>query len=176
MLVLGIDVGLLRTGVAALVDGRIEKVFTIAVEGDPKDTGPRYAYLRQSLSIAAGRIIAVIGQPTLIALEIPDEDEGEDGLREGHEKMDVAKVYGAYAVLYAESSRLWPKAHLVSVTPAQWKGPYPKSLTVGRMRAKYPEAKAANQHEWDGVGIADWGWDVADAMRKNLTSPIGRKV
>lgn len=161
MLVIGIDVGLVKTGVAALVDGHVAKVFTIAVEGDPKDTGPRYAYLRRSLAIAAGRILAVIGQPAVIALEIPDEDEGIDGIRDDHEKMSVAKVYGAYAVLYAEASRLWPKAHLVSVTPAQWKGPYPKELTERIISAKYKGAPCQNGHEWDALGIADWGHQVA---------------
>lgn len=170
MLTIGIDVGLVKTGVAALVDGHVAKVFTISVEGDPKDTGPRYAYLRRALAVAAGRIIAGIGQPAVIALEIPDEDEGVDGIRDGHEKMDVAKVYGAYAVLYAEASRLWPKAHLVSVTPAQWKGPYPKALTVGILTAKYPKAPCQNGHEWDALGIADWAFDVAlaqAAVKKN---------
>jgi hypothetical protein len=173
MLVLGIDPGLLKTGVAALVDGWVKKVFTISVEGDPKDTGPRFACLRRSLAVAAHRLIMEIGQPVVIAVEIPDEDEGVDGIREGHEKMDVAKVYGAYAVLYAEASRLWPKTRLLSVTPRQWKGAYQKGLTERILGAKYPEARCANSHEWDALGLADWSSVLAG---KDLTARGGGEV
>lgn len=163
MLILGIDSGLVRTGISAMVDGRVVKVFTIAVEGDTKDTGPRYAYLRRSLAVAAGRIIAPIGQPALVAVELPDEDEGVDGLRPGHEKMDVAKLYGAYAVLFAESTRIWPAARVISVTPHQWKGPTTKELSERIVRAKHPEARCANSHEWDACGIASWAEPIAAA-------------
>jgi hypothetical protein len=175
MLVIGLDPGLVRTGVAALRDGRVEKVFTIAVEGDPKDTGPRFSFLRRAFELASRRLIGPLGTPDLVALEIPDEDEGVDGVRPGHEKMDVAKLYGAYAVLYAEANRIWPSAQLVSVTPRQWKGPVPKGISERVVRAKYPAARCANSHEWDGVGISDWAWPIAAARAsgKNLTAPRG---
>jgi hypothetical protein len=174
VLVIGLDPGILRTGVVAINDGAVLKVCTIAVEGDPKDTGPRYAYLRRSLALVRGRLIPDI-IPQIVAVEIPDEDEGEDGLREGREKMDVAKLYGAYAVLYAESTRLWPTARVVSVTPSQWKGPYPKELTARRMEARYGR-KCSNQHEWDACGIADWAVPLAAAPQKNLTPPSDQRV
>lgn len=164
MLVIGVDVGLVDTGVAVIANAQAVQAFTIGVEGDTQDTGPRYVYLRRALAIAAGRIIAPLGQPELIALEIPDEDEGVDGYREGHEKMHVAKLYGAYAVLYAEAARLWPKAHLVSVTPRQWKGSLGKKVTVRMMTAKYA-ITPKNSHEADALGIADWARDVAIARK-----------
>jgi len=163
MMVLGIDVGLVRTGVAALRDGEVLKTFTIAVEGDTKDTGPRYVKLRESLSLAKTRLLAQYAPPVLVAVEIPDEDEGEDGLREGHEKMDVAKLYGAYAVLYAEAARLWPKARVLSVTPRQWKGNLPKAITARMTEVRYGVGPA-NSHEADAVMIADWGAQVARAL------------
>ena len=153
MLVLGIDAGLVRTGIAALEGGRVIRVCTILVEGDTKNTGPRYSFLRRALEQVARNVIRFA--PALVAIDQPDEDEGVDGIREGHEKMDVAKLYGAYAVLFAEAERLWPKAKVVGVTPSQWKGPYPKELTARIVEGKYgPVAK--NGHEADAIAIADW--------------------
>lgn len=160
-MVLGIDVGLVRTGVVAVRDGQVLKAFTIVVEGDTKDTGPRYVKLREALALASGRVLGAFAPPRLVALEMPDEDEGEDGVREGHEKMSVAKLYAAYAVLYAEAVRLWPKAAVIGVTPRQWKGTYPKELTERIMAARHPEARCANTHEWDALGVADWALPLA---------------
>ncbi len=164
MLVIGIDVGLVKTGVAAVRDGRVEKVFTITVDGDVKDTGPRYAKLRESLSFAKVRLLGTLPPPAVVAIEQPDEDEGQDGVREGHEKMDVMKLYGDFAVLYAESCRLWREARVIGVTPWQWKGPYPKGLTQRILAARYPEALCANEHEWDGLGLASWAFQVAQSL------------
>jgi RNase H-fold protein (predicted Holliday junction resolvase) len=167
MLVLGIDAGLVRTGIAALEDGKIIRACTIVVEGDTKYTGPRYSFLRRALEQVALNVLKR-KQPAVVAIDQPDEDEGEDGIREGHEKMDVAKLYGAYAVLFAEAERLWPKTRVVGATPSQWKGPYPKGLTVGRMAFKYGGRAAANQHEWDAVALADWAEPLAQ-VPKDLT-------
>jgi hypothetical protein len=174
--VIGIDVGLLKTGVAALEDGKVLKVFTISVEGDVRDTGPRYVKLRESLAFANVRILSYFSPPAVIAIEQPDDDEG---LREGHDLMDVMKLYGAFAVTYAECARLWRQAHLVGVTPKQWKGAYPKELTARRLEVEYGQA-CANEHEWDALGIADWAVQVAKARQfnsqKNLTGDKTGKV
>lgn len=159
MLVLGIDVSLVNTGVAAIEDGRAVKWFTINVEGDPEDTGPRFAKLREAITLAAVRVLKGKA-PSIVVIERP-----EHGIRAGRDAGSILKLYGSFAVCYAECSRLWPKARLVGVEPQRWKGNYPKGLTEGMMRAKY-RVECANDHEWDGLGLADYAWDLAMATQR----------
>ena len=130
------------------------KWLTINVEGDAEDTGPRFVKLRESLEVVAVRILKR-KHPDIVVIERP-----EHGLRTGRDPGNIMKLYGSFAVAYAEFSRLWPKAHLVGIEPQRWKGNYPKGLTEGMMRAKY-RVECANDNEWDGLGLADYGWDLA---------------
>jgi hypothetical protein len=108
-------------------------------------------------------------------------EQPELGIRKDHDAASVLKLYGAFAVTYAECARLWPQAHLMGVLPAQWKGSMKKSLTAGIMRAKY-RVECRNEHEWDALGLADYAWDVARARRreaerkKELTGAEGAGV
>ena len=159
MLVLGIDVALANTGLAAIEDGRAVKWLTIKVEGDTEETGPRFVKLRESLELVAGRILKKKA-PAVVVIERP-----EHGVRQGRDPGNIMKLYGSFAVCYAECARLWPAAQLVGVEPQRWKGNYPKGLMEGMMRAKYG-VECANSDEWDALGLADYAWDLALARQR----------
>jgi hypothetical protein len=159
MLVLGIDVALTNTGLAAIEDGRAVKWLTIKVEGDAEETGPRFAKLRESLELVAASILKK-KSPVVVVIERP-----EHGLRAGRDPGNIMKLYGSFAVCYAECARLWPKAQISGIEPQRWKGNYPKGLTEGMMRAKY-RVECANADEWDALGLADYAWDLALARQR----------
>jgi hypothetical protein len=160
VLVLGIDVALKNTGLAAIEDGRAVKWLTIKVEGDAEETGPRFMKLRESLEVVALRLFKK-KTPAVVVIERP-----EHGVREGRGAGNIMKLYGSFAVCYAECGRLWPEAQLVGVEPLRWKGNYPKELWARMMRAKYPNADCANNDEFDALGLADYGWDLALARQR----------
>ena len=157
MLVLGIDTGLVKTALAVIEEGVARTRLTISVEGDNEDTGPRYAKLRESLEMAARRVLKGIA-PAVVAVEQP-----ELGIRKGHDAASVLKLYGAFAVTYAECARLWPGAHIMGVRADTVK----KSLRAGIMRAKY-RVECHNSHEWDALWLSDYAWDIARARERAL--------
>lgn len=161
ILVVGVDVALRQSGVAAIKDRRLAWRSTIKVEGDKQDTGPRYAILRRSLEALFGRMR--LRSPALIVIEQP-----EHGIRAGHEPESVMKLYGAFAVCYAECCRLYPRATVRGVTPREWKGNLQKDLTARMMASKY-DTEFNNYDEADAVGLADYAWDLAVLERKKLT-------
>jgi Holliday junction resolvasome RuvABC endonuclease subunit len=160
MLVLGIDVALTKTGLAAIEDSRAVRWLTINVEGDAEDTGPRFAKLREAIELVSVRILKK-KSPAVVVIERP-----EHGLREGRGAGAIMKLYGSFAVAYAECARLWPKAQLVGVEPMRWKGNLSKELWGRMMRAKYPNADCANNDEVDALGLANYGWDLALAKER----------
>lgn len=164
--VVGIDPGLLQAGVAQIADGRAGWRATIRVEGDPEETGPRYVKLRQALTTLWRRMRDKCGvnaiEPAVVVVEQP-----ELGIRRGHNAEAVLKLYGAFAVLFAEAARLWPRARVVGVDARHWKGNYPKSLTAGMMRAKYG-VECRSTHEWDALALADLAWEMAGAERQEM--------
>jgi Holliday junction resolvasome RuvABC endonuclease subunit len=168
MWVLGIDVALVRTGVAAIEDGRATWRGTITTEGE--ELGPRYVKLREALERLTRRMKRQ-ASPSVVAVEQP-----ELGIRPDHEAASVLKLFGAFSVSYVEAVRLWPKARVVGVEPAQWKGSLQKSLTARMMEAKYG-VKCRTLDESDALGLADWAWDLALMMtRKGLTGAEAPKV
>jgi len=158
MLVVGIDVALVNTGVAAIEDGRATKWCTINVEGSPDDTGPRFVKLRESLSLVAVRILKKA--PDLVVIERP-----EHGIRDDRDAGNIMKLYGSFAVAYAETVRLWPRAEIMGVEPMSWKGTLGKGMTARLMQLRY-KIDCANDHEWDAVGLADYGWELAAARAR----------
>ena len=109
-------------------------------------------------------------RPDFVGIEEP-----ELGVREGHEIAHVLKLYGSFAVCYAELARLWPGATLRGILPEKWKGSVAKKTTAGMMRAKY-KIECKNAHEWDALGIADYSWDLARALQKGLTGSTESRV
>lgn len=158
-MVVGIDVALVNTGIAVIEDAKAVRWLTIKVEGDEEDTGPRFTKLRESLEVVAVRLLKRKA-PSVVVIEKP-----EHGIRQGRDVASILKLYGSFAVCFAECARLWPRAHLVGVEPMRWKGNYPKGLIEGIMRAKY-RVECANDHEWDALGLADMAWDVALARER----------
>lgn len=156
MQVLGIDIGLVNTGIA-IVNG--EKVCrwrgTIKVEGE--GTGPRFAVLREALDEVFDRV----EDPACVAIEEPPL-----AIWKGHGAESVLKLYGAFAVAYAEAVRHWPDVRIVGVTPDTWKGTLDKESTEGMLRGKYG-VECANDHEWDALGLADWAWATMKSFREN---------
>ena len=167
MVVIGIDVALTETGVAAIEDGRKVWMSTIKVEGDPNDTGPRYALLRSSLEKLFGRMR--ISAPDAVAIEQPELAIRKDGKGRPRSTGAILKLYGAFAVCYAECRRLWPKAIIEGVTPQGWKGTLSKELTARMMASKYGVTEFENDHEGDALGLADYAWDLPELKRKRLT-------
>ena len=155
--VVGIDPGIVAAGVAQIVDGRAGWRATIRVEGDPEETGPRYVKLREGLAALVKRLRDK-REPMVVAVEQP-----ELGIRKGHGVEAILKLYGAFAVLFAEASRLWPRARVMGVDARRWKGNYGKDLMARMMRAKY-RVECGNEHEWDALGLADWAWDMAEKI------------
>jgi len=164
MIVLGIDAALTQTGVAVIEDGKAKWWATLSVEGEPDEPGPRYVKLREGIAHVHLRFLRD-KRVDVIVIEKP-----EDGIREGHEAGHILKLFGAFAVVYAECARLWKHAHLIAVEPAKWKGPYGKNLTAGMMRAKYG-VECANDNEWDALGLCDYGIGIAQS-RKLLTDRV----
>lgn len=152
MLVIGIDVSLTRTGVAAIREGKAAWFSTISVPKEDFDTGPRYGALREGLQRLFERMVKE--PPDVVAIEQP-----ELNVRKGRGVEAILKLYGAFAVAFAECQRLWPTAKVVGVTPRGWKGNLEKGLTARIMAAKYRIDSFENDHEADGLGLADWAWD-----------------
>jgi len=153
VLVLGIDTGLVRTAIAIVKDQKCLWRGTIHVEGE--DTGPRFAVLREALDEVFNRV----DNPACVAIEEPPLV-----IFHGHAAGSVLKLYGSFAVAYAEAVRHWPDTHIIGVTPDMWKGTLDKESTETTLRAKY-KVECANDHEWDALGLADWAWTTAEAFR-----------
>lgn len=158
MLVIGVDPALTHTALAALEDGKATWRGTIYIEG--VEIGPRYAILRSGLEKFVRRVKA---RPDFVGIEEP-----ELSVRDGHEVEHVLKLYGAFAVTFAELTRLWPHAEIRGILANRWKGTVAKKTTAGMMRAKY-KIECKNSHEWDALGIADYSWDLALAVQNGLT-------
>lgn len=151
-IVIGIDCGLRHTGLYAIVNGKATWRNTISVEGDKDDTGPRFTVLR----IALEKLLAPMKiRPEIVAIEQP-----ELGIRKGHAPGAILKLYAAFAITYAEVSRIWPHADIHGVEPRAWKGNLKKSLTSQWMASKYGIKRFPNSHEADALGLADWAWDL----------------
>lgn len=167
MLVMGIDVALVNTGVAVIEDGVSTWRATIKVVGHTEDTGPRYAALRKSLEKLLTRVRRT---PTIVAVEQPEHALRRHKLKGRNVRVSVdpgaiMKLYGAFAVAYAECRRLWPRADVMGVLPARWKGNFGKDITWRMMAAKY-KVECANEHEADALGLADFAWDTL-MLRRN---------
>lgn len=162
MLVIGVDAALVNTGVAAIQDGKATWRATVKVQGDPEDTGPRFAELRRGFETLVRRMFGRAEElPAVVMVEQP-----EHGVREGHDVGAILKLYGAFAVVYAESVRLFPEARVIGVTPEVWKGRMGKDLTARIMACKYGVKRFANLDEADALALADYAWDVAVAEAK----------
>jgi hypothetical protein len=158
MLVVGLDVGLVHAAIAVVVgDNHCLWRASIKVEGD--GTGPRYSVLREALEKSFAHVHET---PRVIAIEEP-----ELFIYKGRDAASILKLYGAFAVSFAEAERVWPDAKVIGVTPAQWKGTAKKKGTQGVLRSQY-EIECGNEHEWDALGLADWAWNMAVDLEKKL--------
>lgn len=153
MHVLGIDVALLNTGVAEIRDGRCTWRSTIKVEGE--GTGPRFSVLRRGFERLATRVLKN-DPPSIVAVEEP-----ELGIRKGHTAEAILKLYGAFAVIYAECCRLWPKAQVMGMKPDSLQ----KSTRAGIMRAIY-KIECRDSHQADALMLAHFAWEIAVAQRR----------
>lgn len=162
MIAVGIDASLVDTGVAVIRDGKVILKSTIHVEGDKDATGPRYALLRRSLETLFTKRLRVA--PDIVAVEQP-----EHTLRKFHgvsrNPGAIFKLYGAFAVCYAECQRLWPKTKCIGVLPISWKGTTSKELTASIIRARYGVV-CATEHETDALGLADFAWERLEDERR----------
>jgi hypothetical protein len=163
MLVIGIDAALVNTGVAAIEDGCATWRSTIVVEGDTEDTGPRYALLRAALEKLARRVKVA---PVMVVIEQPEHTlrvRRYKGKTYETDPANILKLYGGFAVVFAESSRLWPKAEIKGVRADT----VSKALRAGIMRAKY-RIECKDSHQWDALWLADRAWDLAVARQKRV--------
>lgn len=160
---LGIDTGL-NTAIAAM-DGdrptsRGGRAAVVALRTVPHPKGDlpvQYAALRRGIQVAVGGL-----RPDVIAVEQP-----EDAVRKGRTARAVLVLFGAFAVACAELGRIFPRIPIIGVTPGQWKGGMTKMETQRILQLRHPDAKPANEHEWDALGVADWLADIwrNDKMR-----------
>lgn len=155
-MVVGIDAALVDTGVAVIRDSKVVLCSTIHVEGDKDSTGPRYALLRRCLERLFRERVKVV--PDAIAIEQP-----EHTLRKFHgvsrNPGAILKLYGSFAVCFAECARLFPKTKVWGVMPLSWKGSLGKEVSARIVMARYGVCEFNNDHEADAVGVADWACD-----------------
>lgn len=171
-IVIGIDVALKQSGVVLIEDGKYGWSATVKVEGDTEDTGPRYAMLRLALERLFQK--KGIGYADVIAIEQPEHALRQRKIKGRNVRVsadpgNIMKLYGAFAVAYAECARLFPGAEVMGVLPERWKGNLKKHLTASIFAAKYDIRQFANWDEADALGIADFAWDHLQArLRKAL--------
>lgn len=156
MWVCGVDVGLVKTGIAQIKNGRAGFRATITVHGDPEDTGPRYVKLAEAIKTFFERYKEE--KPRIVAIEQPEHAIRRKGFQM-RSPVAIMKLYGAFAVTYVCIQSMWPESEVIAVMPFQWKGRMSKSMTSRIIAAKYDIERFANDHEADALGLADWAWE-----------------
>jgi Holliday junction resolvasome RuvABC endonuclease subunit len=178
MLVIGIDPGAAKTGVAWIrQEGRkiSRAVYTIY---STERTPHRYFSFKRQLLMVLGQIPE---PPVAVAIEEPDHRH-----RKHFEMADVislGRLEAIYAIALSEVSGCWPEAILHSWKPIIWKGDgVSKEKTMARMGRKY-KVSFGTDDESDALGIADhalqlmkshFRWEGAKAILdpKPLDVPI----
>lgn len=150
MLVIGIDPGAAKTGVAWVRQegSRISRaVYTIySVETTPH----RYFSFKRQLLMTLGQLPE---PPVAVAIEEPERRR-----REHFERADVMSLVhleAIYAIALSETTGCWPDAIVHSWKPLIWKGDgVSKGKTMSRMGRKY-NVSFGTDDESDALGIAD---------------------
>lgn len=147
MLVIGIDPGAMKTGIAWVTSSGQARFTTLwAANRIPF----RYGTYRNEL---ADFLVQLEEDPVAVAIEqpneTPDPTDGEEGMR------SVIRVNCICAVTISEVTRLWPHASLLCWAPKIWRKQHENKEDVAyRMAMKYGLGFKSDD-ESDALGIAD---------------------
>lgn len=145
MLVLGIDPGTSKTGIAAVSSAGFAVAKTLLALNAPPF---RYATFRDQL---AEFLVALEEDPVAVAIEEPKAELTENG-------DDLSKIIimqGIYAVTMAEIDRLWPHAKVFPWKPHIWRKPGVTKDDVARRMAQKYKLDFETDDDSDATGIAD---------------------
>lgn len=147
MLVIGIDPGTYKTGIASVNSAEQAKIATLFADaGIPY----RYGMFRDHL---ADFLVELEEDPAAIAIEQPNElpspGDSTDEVRR------IVRLNCIYAVIISEVSRLWPHTPILSWAPRVWRKQNETKKDVAyRMSVKYG-VDFETDDESDALGIAD---------------------
>jgi hypothetical protein len=148
MLVIGIDPGAAKTGIASV---NATGQFRFSTLWADNRVPFRYGTFRDEL---AGFLVELDEDPTVIAIEqpeeIPEPGDGPDKFR------SLIRVNCICAVIVSEVSRLWPNTPLLPWAPRIWRRQEETKADVAyRMSVKYG-VDFETDDESDALGIADY--------------------
>lgn len=148
MLVLGIDPGAVKTGIASVNGNGQCRLATLWAENRIPF---RYGTFRDEL---ADFLVELDEDPAVIAIEqpseLPEPGDGEDKFR------SLIRVNCICAVIVSEVSRLWPNTPILPWVPRVWrKAEETKTDVAYRMSVKYG-VEFETDDESDALGIADY--------------------
>jgi hypothetical protein len=148
MLVIGIDPGTFKTGIASVNSAEQARMATLFVA---TDVPYRYGMLRDHL---ADFLVELEEDPAVIAIEPPKEVPNPGDPKE--EIRRVIRLNCIYAVIISEVSRLWPHTPILALSPSIWRRPNETKEDVAyRMSVKYG-VDFETDDESDALGIADY--------------------
>lgn len=147
MLVIGIDTGAIKTGIA-WVNSAGQAQFSTLIASNLIPF--RYGTYRDQL---AGFLVELEEDPVVVALEHPRElprlGEGPDEIK------SLVRVNCITAVTVSEVTRLWPHTPILSWSPRVWRKQNETKKDVAyRMSVKY-DVDFQTDDESDALGIAD---------------------
>lgn len=160
MLVVGIDPGAINTGLA-WVEGEKTPIRAHVETIICTNTFPsRYMVFREKLEQF---LSSVPEDPAAIAIEEPVKDLNPR--MDLNDQSSVIHMNGIYAIVAAESTRMWPKAQLFAWNPKLWRKQFEdKKLVTARMARKY-NLRFTSDDESDAMGIADHAWMLMSQHR-----------
>jgi Holliday junction resolvasome RuvABC endonuclease subunit len=149
MLILGIDPGAMKTGVAWVSDSSGRPVGYVSTVKSEIEWPHRYAHVRVQLETLFQWLPE---EPTAVAIEEPSLDNvGQSPT----ERFSIYHLCGIYGIVVAEVMRTWKNVAVMPWKPMEWRGlGMNKKDVMKRMAAKYG-VQLDNDDEGDALGIAD---------------------
>ena len=154
MLVLGIDPGAMKTGLAWIrekSDGVIQRaVFMIKCN----ETFPfRYAIFQRKLEA----FFKTLPEPP-IAVAIEEPEHRERNAQEPETLSSILHLEGIYAACASEVLRTWNPMRLLIWKPRVWRKIYFTKKDVAESMGKLYHVSFKSDDESDALGIADYAW------------------
>ena len=150
MLVVGIDPGTQKTGVAWASDSKGRLTGGAQTVKSTIEWPHRYAHV---ISQVRPIFQWLPEEPYAVAIEEPSVDSSE--LYDAARRASFCHLHGIYAALVAEVLQTWKSVIFLPWKTAEWRGVGPdKKIVLGKMSAKYG-IQLDTDDEGDGLGIAD---------------------
>lgn len=147
--IVGVDLSLTSTGIAAIVDGEPHWMVTLVSKGHRGDSVPQRA---QRLKTIADEVWGQVYDADLTVIEGPSFSSNGAGT------WDRAGLWWLVMnQLQAEGQRVAIAPPTVVKKFAAGKGNADKSAVAAGLARLWPEALAANNNEWDALALATMG-------------------